>query len=159
MKVQEAREIAREWVQTDVSSTPGLHSVFFAGSINFMGDDDSFPHLSDVDLFYVLKDEAGAEQRHQKKMYRGVLLDQSYHRLRHLQNVEGVLGHFVYACNLAVPSILHDPTGQLTRIHRLVSVQYEERKWVRKRCENLRRRVLESYIVSGRKLRFSHSFC
>jgi hypothetical protein len=35
----------------------------------------------------------------------------------------------------SVPSIIADPTGRLTALHRAVAPEYARRKWVRARCE------------------------
>ncbi len=47
MRVQQAKDIARQWVQEKGAELPGFAGAFFHGSINWLADDADLPASSD----------------------------------------------------------------------------------------------------------------
>jgi hypothetical protein len=140
MRAGTAREIAREWVREEVASLPGFHGAFLAGSINSLPDDASFPAASDVDVKIVMDDppDTGGPQ----KVYaREAVLDVSYGATGEFRSPEAVLGSYYTAVHFMSPCVLSDPTGNLAAIQAAVAGEYARRRWVRERCEHVRREV------------------
>lgn len=146
MTVREAREIAIQWVNRQVSGIPGLHSVLFGGSINSMAQDDDFPESSDVDLLFVVRDDALAASKQRKLRHQGLLLDSSFHPLSFLGTPEIVLRNFIYAYHLSTSNIIYDPSHEMAQIRGKVAEDYPKHKWVQARRENVRNSALEQLI-------------
>src|SRR5262249_46210771 len=98
---------------------------------------------SDLDLWVVLADPNPPDKLG-KFVYRDVLLEASYISRDQLQSPELVLGDYHMAGSFRVPSIIADPSGQLTTLQAAVSKDYPKRQWVHKRCEHARNRVLRN---------------
>lgn len=137
----QARAIAREWVSREGARTPGFRGAFFHGSINWLGDDAVLPLGSDVDVMVVLE---GPEPpvKLGKFIYRDLLLEVSYLPQESVRSPEAILGLSHLAGSFAVPSVILDPSGELTRINQAVSREYPLRRWVTRRCEHAREKVL-----------------
>jgi hypothetical protein len=141
MIVQQAKEVAREWVREQARKAAGFSGAFFHGSTNWLPEDAALPATSDVDIMVVL---AGpdAPDKLGKFLYRGVLLEVSYLPADQLQSAELVLGQYHLAGSFRAPSIISDPSGQLSKLQVAVSRDYAKRAWVYKRCEHARNNVL-----------------
>ena len=50
MKVREAKEIARQWVDENAAGEPEFYGAFFMGSVNWMDDDMQMVKGSDIKL-------------------------------------------------------------------------------------------------------------
>ena len=137
MRVAQAKDVAREWVADEGSRMPGFAGAFFAGSINWLSDDDDLPASSDVDLWVVLAGTATPEKLG-KFSYCGVILEVSYTTLEQLQPVEAILGDYHRAGSFRAPSVIADPTGQLAVLQAAVALDFAKREWVVKRCEHAR---------------------
>jgi len=146
MTVYEVRKIAIQWVNEQVSGIPGLHSVFFDGSINSMDHDNYFPDSSDVDLCFVVRDSALATTSQRKLRHHGLLLDASFHPLSSLGTAESVLKNFIYAYHLSTSSIIYDPSHEMEQIHRKVAEEYPRQKWVQARRESVLNAASEHLI-------------
>ena len=143
MLVKDAKTIARQWVLERASEAPGFFGAFYAGSTNWLPDDAILPPTSDLDLWVVLDDPTPPEKLG-KLRYQGALLEVSYLPRDQLGSPESILGDYHMAGSFRAPSIIADPSGQLTRLQVAVSKDYARRRWVRKRCEHARDRVLRN---------------
>jgi hypothetical protein len=146
MTVAEAKMIAREWVETQIGKTPGLHGVIFGGSVNVMEETAPFSPSSDVDLFFIVDDKFLSECKQRKLVHQGVLLEPSYHPLSAFEKASQVLGNFLYASHLSVSSVVYDSDGELSKIQRNVANEYRRIKWVRARCDHIHQEVTENLI-------------
>jgi len=142
MLVQQGRTVARQWVTDEASTLPGFHSAYLAGSTNWLPDDAPLPASSDLDINVVLHRPHAASMRG-KFVYQGVLLEVTLLSLEQIRSPELILSDYHLAGGLRTPGILLDPTGQLTQIQAAVARDFTKRRWVRRRCEHARNRVLE----------------
>ena len=143
MTVKDAKAIARQWVTEEASSTPGFHGAYYAGSVNWLPDDAILPPTSDVDVWVVHTDSIPSDKLG-KFIYRNVLLEVSYQPTDQLQSPDRVLGDYHIAGSFRTPSIILDPSGQLTALQVAVSRAFAKRQWVYKRCEDAMNRVLRN---------------
>lgn len=140
MNVKDAKKIARRWVTETGRNTPGFFGAFFHGSINYLRDDVQLPASSDVDVMVVLSD-ANQQAKLGKLRYKGVLLEVSYLPVECIQTPELILGEYHIAGSFSVPSVILDPSGQLTTLQAAVSRDFANRRWVFKRCEHAQNHV------------------
>src|SRR5262245_45939022 len=137
MLVKDAKAIARQWVIEEASAAPGFAGAFYAGSTNWLPDDALLPPSSDLDLWVVYADHTPANKLG-KFIYQDVLLEVSYISLDQLQSAELILSDYHMAGSFRVPSVILDPSGQLTKLQAVVSRDYPRRHWVVRRCEDAR---------------------
>jgi hypothetical protein len=143
MYVCQVAEVAREWVEVYGSQTPGFCGAHFVGSINTMPQDAPFPPYRDVDVKIV---RHGATERDIKGLfYKGLILECSFYSAEEYSSPEAVLSSGELAANMAVDSILVDPTHMLTKLHHVVAQEYARRKWIVARCEN-QKKVIRSNL-------------
>ena len=119
----------------------GFRGAFTHGSINGLPGDALLPETSDVDVVVVLADPE-PPPKPGKLVHRDVLLDVSYLPEHRLSSAEQVLAQYELARSLATPSLLLDPSGELSKLQVAVSRDYARRPWVRARCEGARAKVL-----------------
>jgi hypothetical protein len=141
--VKHAKDVARQWVVEEASNIPGFSGAFYAGSTSWLPVDATLPATSDVDLWVVL-DASDPPVKLGKFVYCDVLLEVSYVARDQLQSPELILGDYHMAGSFRTPSIIADPSGQLTKLQAAVSKDYAKRRWVAKRCEHARDRVLRN---------------
>jgi hypothetical protein len=141
MLVGDAREIARSWVM-EGSGVADLCGAYLAGSTSWLPASAILPPTSDVDVMIVVPDGSRLDKRG-KLVYREVLLDVSPVPGDHLRSADRVLGDYHLAAGFRSPSIILDPSGRLTALQAAVSVDYPRRRWVQRRCEHARSRVVE----------------
>ncbi|MCD6289916.1 MAG: hypothetical protein J7M34_05375, partial [Anaerolineae bacterium] len=139
MNVRQVVEIAKEWVQDHGSQLPGFHGAHLMGTINYLPKDAPFPPYKDVDMNLVLEDHGVPLDA----FYKGLILEGGRVSVEEYRSPEAVLSHPGLAPNLAVNSILSDPSGLLTRLHTVVAQEYPRRKWVLARCEAEKKRYFE----------------
>ncbi len=143
MIVKDAKAVARQWVMEEGSQMPGFCGAFFHGSTNWLPDEAALPATSDLDVMVVLADTSPTNKLG-KFVYRDVLLEVSYLPQDELQSPERILGQSHMAGSFRTTSIIADPAGRLTKLQEAVSKEYAKRKWVRKRCEHARDKVLNN---------------
>lgn len=153
MLVRHARAIARRWVIEEAGHAPGFRGAYFAGSASWLPDDGILPATSDLDINVVFTGPY-APNKHGKLVYRGVLLDVTPLSLEQLQSPDLVLGHYHLAGGFRTPSIIVDPSGQLTELQAAVSRGYVSRQWVYRRCEHATRRVLDGLAALDESVSF-----
>lgn len=135
MLVREAKEVARQWVFEEAGRLPSFYGAFFSGSINWLPDSADFSISSDVDIGIVL---AGSNPPDSpgKILYRDVILDASYLQNRQFESPDLILSDYHKAGAFRTPSVILDPSGQLTEFQMAVSKQYAKRHWVYRRCKH-----------------------
>ena len=143
MTVAEAKAVARQWVIEEGRNTPGFSGAFYHGSTNWLPDDAPLPAASDVDVMVVLADPNPPVKRG-KFRYRDVMLEVSYLPSDELHSPELILGQSHMAGSFRIPSIIADPSGRLTQLQAAVSKDYAKRRWVYRRCEHARDKVLNN---------------
>ena len=142
VRVSDAKTIAREWVYEEASSLPGFCGAYFAGSINWYADDAILPASSDLDLALVFESDSQVGER-SKFLRHGVLIEVTRFSVEQLRSPERVLGNYHLASAFRTPSIILDPTGHLTALQSGVARDFAKRDWVRQRCADVRRRILD----------------
>lgn len=142
MRVAEAKNVARAWVQRETIDLPGFQGAHFAGSVNWLPDDADLSPTSDLDVRIVVDGPDAAAGR-RKLVQDGVLLEISTSPLDHVRSPEQVLADFALAGGFHVPSVIVDPSGHLTWLQASVARQFGNPAWVRRRCEHARDRALE----------------
>jgi hypothetical protein len=143
MNVKQVKDIVHRWVLEEASHLPGFAGAFIAGSTNWLADDAPFPTTSDVDVKIVLTD-SNLPASYQKQAYQGVQIDVSYMSSDQIQSPDMILSNYYLAYHFTTPNIISDPSGQLTKIHAVVSKEFARRKWVNQRCDHARNQVLKS---------------
>ncbi|MCB0158146.1 MAG: hypothetical protein KDD83_08430 [Caldilineaceae bacterium] len=143
MNAADARALARQWVDANAASIPGLRGAFLHGSINALADAVELSPTSDVDLMLVL-DGTVPPLKLGKFLYAGVLLEVSYLPSSAVATTEAVLHTYAIAESLRYPGVIYDPSGQLTAVQRAVARAFPQRTWVRVRCEEARQKVLRA---------------
>ena len=88
--------------------------------------------------------EPGPPNKPGKFLYQDVLLEVSYLSDHQLLSPEQILGQYHLAGSFRVPGIISDPTGRLGDVQAAVSEDYAKRRWVYRRCEDARGRVLRN---------------
>ena len=141
MLVKYAKEVARQWVLEEASRAAAVCGAFYHGSTGWLPDDALLPATSDVDVMLVHVD-SNPPNKPGKFIYRDVLLEVSYLPSDQVQTPEMILGQYHLAGSFRTPSIIMDPSGELSKLQVAVSKDYAKRKWVYKRCEHARGKVL-----------------
>ncbi len=141
MRVSEAREIARRWVEAQVRSGAEIDAAFLHGSITWLRDADEMAPASDVDVILVPRHGAKVPAR-AKHLEADLALDVSTIDRSELEPADRILGTYHLAGSLRSPTaILYDPYGWLTRNQHMVEAGFEEARWVRTRYEGAIRRI------------------
>lgn len=141
MLVKQAKAIACQWVEEVGKNIPGFGGAFLHGSINWLPADATLAPSSDVDLMLVHPDP-NPPVKLGKFIYHDVLLEVSYFPQAQLQSPEQVLSVSHLAGSFRSASVLADPTGQLTKLQRVVTKEYAKRRWVTARCAHAQDKVL-----------------
>ena len=139
--VTRAKAAARNWVLTEAARTPGLAGAFLHGSITWLTDAAVLDTASDVDVMLV-RDDAEPPGKPGKLRHQGVMLDVSYLSAGELRSPEQVLGQYHLAGSFRVPGIIVDPSGHLSALQAAVGRDLAKRRWVTRRCEHARERIL-----------------
>jgi len=133
MNVGQVIELAKEWVEIYGSQIPGFCGAHLMGGLNYTPKDSSFPNYKDVDINILVRDGNGWDTH--DLSYKGLILEYGSVNIEEYQSAEKVLADPRLASNLAVNSILSDPTGMLASLHKTVELEYPRRKWVLARCD------------------------
>ena len=141
MLVKHAKAIARQWVLEEARTAPDFYGAFYHGSTTWLPDDVRLPATSDLDVMVVLTDP-NPPVKPGKFIYQGLMLEVSYLSRDQLQSPELILGNYHLAGSFRKPSIIVDPSGQLTALQVAVSNNYAKREWVYRRCEHARNNIL-----------------
>jgi hypothetical protein len=153
MPVRQAKALARQWVVEEASSLPGFHGAYVAGSVSGLPDDALLPATSDLDINVVFSGPPELDGR-AKFLYHNLLLEITSLSLAQLQSPDLILGHYHLAGAFRTPSILLDPSGELSALQEAVTRNYARKQWVRRRCEHAKREVLSGLADSGEAVPF-----
>lgn len=138
--VDQARKVARSWVEDEVGDLPGVRGAFLHGSTTWLGGDAVIPAASDVDVV-VVADATIPKERLGKTRAGGVILDVSGLRTEDLGSADRVLGQYHLAGSFRAPSIVFDRDGWLTDLNAAVARDFAQRRWVERRVEHAEERV------------------
>lgn len=142
MLVKEAKEEAYRWVMEEGIRIPKLRGAFLHGSINWLSDDAVFPEDSDLDIMLVI-DAKDPGLKLGKFVYHDILLEVSFLPKDEIDSADKVLGAYHLAGSFRAPSILFDPYGELTAVHKVAAKEFAARRWVEQRCRNAMEKILE----------------
>jgi len=131
--VKQAKDAARRSVLEEASSVAGFSGAFFHGSTNWLPEVVCLPATSDVDVMVVL-DDPDPPRKPGKFIYDEVLLEVCYLSRDQLRSPELILGQYHLAGSFRTPSIILDPSCQLTQLQTAVLRDYAKRWWVYRRC-------------------------
>ncbi|MGW3341991.1 hypothetical protein ACWDA3_01740 [Nonomuraea rubra] len=138
MRIEQARQVARDWVRDEGAALPGFGGAFLTGSVLWADPREELSPTSDVDVMVVA--EPGAHLGHVGKFpYKGVLLEVS--STGPLGSSHEVLSDYHLAGSFHLPCVLADPSGRLTELQQVVSRDFAERPWILARCTNAMDRV------------------
>ncbi|KAB8189881.1 hypothetical protein FH608_038475 [Nonomuraea phyllanthi] len=135
MRIEQARQIARQWVRDEGAALPGFQGAFLTGSALWADPGAELAATSDVDVMVVADQPANLG----KFRYEGILLEVS--SLARLGSTHDVLSDYHLAGSFHLPCVLADPSGRLTEIQRVVSRDFAERPWILARCTDAMDRV------------------
>ena len=138
MRVSQARDAARRWVDDTASKLPGFQGAFFHGSIHDMADADPFPSTSDVDVGVVLEEETPLG----KAVRDGIVIEGAAIARSRVESAEQVLADHKLAHSFRRDGVIADPTGHLARVQQRVAASFAEPRWVRARCDAAREHCL-----------------
>ncbi|WNB92353.1 hypothetical protein [Bacillus sp. NEB1478] len=140
MKIKTARAAASDWVMQFASDEAWFRGAYFSGSTVSMPSNAELPVGSDVDVVIVTAlDDPPLKLG--KFIFQDALIEVTYLAWNQLKSVDEVLSSYHLAGSFRVNTIIADPTGHLSKLHKLVSRHFAEKVWVRRRCEDARIRV------------------
>ncbi len=149
MSTEQVIERTKEWVRTQAERFPGFLGAHLMGGITSMAASDPFPAYRDVDLHIILKDGTEVPGENAEALYRGLMIEAGFRRQTDYSTPEVILANPVIAGHMAVPSILSDPTGFLSRLHEVVAREFARRKWVQARCEAEKREAFGKLDIAA----------
>jgi hypothetical protein len=143
MLARDARAVAARWVAGHAAEVPGYLGALLGGSLAWLPDDAELPVTSDVDVMVVTDDPATLGGR-SKRRWGGVLLEATVLPWAQLGSPEQVLASYHLAGLFrSADTILADPAGRLARLQAASAGRFARRDWVRRRCGDARRRILD----------------
>lgn len=140
MKVGAAKAAAAEWVMQHASKEEWFQGAYFSGSTVEMPNDAELSTSSDVDIVVVTALD-NPPPKLGKFLYNGALLEVTYLSWNQLSSAEEVLTNYHLAGSFQVNTIIADPTGRLRQLQSQVSQHFAEELWVRRRCENVMKKI------------------
>ncbi|MGW2281469.1 hypothetical protein [Streptomyces sp. NPDC001770] len=140
MRAGQARSAAIDWVHRYARPQPGYRGAYFSGSVVGLPDGTELPPTSDVDVHVATTADSHLAKAG-KLRHRGALLEISYVPWAELASAEAVLGSYHLAGCFRTDTLIDDPTGRLRTLRAEVAPLYATTPWVRRRCEDARRRV------------------
>ncbi len=134
--VDDARTIARNWVDTAMTGSPGLAGAVLHGPILERSASDILLPTSDVDLLLVgaSQDDLGAPLG--KQMVAGVVLEPSFLSLEQAGAARSILADRVFARSFASDGVIADATGRLRATQDFVRPRYRQRRWIGARMQS-----------------------
>ena len=142
MKVSDAQAAAARWVAEHAAASPDFAGAFLSGSTTWLPPDAELPVGSDVDVMMVTNHDE-APPKPGKFVHDGVLLEATCLAWQDLSSPEHVLGSCHLAGSFRKDTILADPTGRLAELRDRAMGEYAREPWVRLRCENTERRIVD----------------
>jgi hypothetical protein len=142
VKVREGQAVASRWVAEHAAEIPAFGGAFLGGSVAWLPGDADLPATSDVDVL-VVTGGTQAPPKLGKLLYGEVLVEVTYLSWDQLRSSEQVLASYHLAGSFRTDTILADPTGRLAGLHAATAREHAKRSWVRRRCENAERRIVD----------------
>lgn len=140
VKVGAGRSIAAEWVARHARSDADFRGAYFSGSTVGLPDDAELPPSSDIDIVVITAtDDPPAKPG--KLRYRDTLLEVSHLPWSQFVSADDVLASYHVAGSFRTDAIIDDPTGHLRTLQVHVAGRFAARPWVRRRCQDARRRI------------------
>jgi hypothetical protein len=140
VKIGTARSAATRWVAEHARPEAAFRGAYLSGSTVGLPDDAELPPSSDIDIVVVTaEDEPPAKPG--KFRYQGVLLEVSHLPWAQLASADEVLASYHLAGSFRTDTVISDPTGRLRTLHTAIAPRFAARPWVRRRCEDARRRI------------------
>lgn len=137
---REARLAAEVWVRGEVKNVPEAVGAILAGSALERGPAVPHPVGSDVDIFLYVDAKVPSEilEPHgrfapRKLVFRGVVLEPSFHEASRIADPEAVLGDLQLAPLFNQPCILLDPHGRLAALAAAVQPEFLRRGHAQRR--------------------------
>ncbi|MEV0612416.1 hypothetical protein AB0I81_03760 [Nonomuraea sp. NPDC050404] len=138
MLIEQARQVARQWVREEGSALPGFGGAVLTGSALWADPGDELAPTSDVDVMIVTNAEADLPHIG-KFRYEGVLLEVG--SMAAPGSSHEVLSDYHLAGSFHLPCVLADPSGRLGELQRVVARDFAARPWILARCTNAMDRV------------------
>lgn len=144
MNVGQAKATARDWVETNAPSWPGLSAAHLVGGITALADDAPFPSTKDVDIHLIFAEGSpmlqptGPFPTILENTHHGLPIEAGIKPMTEYASPEIVLGNPEIAYHLTVDSLLYDPNGALRELQGPVTRDYARRQWVQARVEHER---------------------
>ncbi|MEU3459220.1 hypothetical protein ABZ721_04590 [Streptomyces sp. NPDC006733] len=140
MKIGLARSAAVQWVTEHARADPGFRGAYISGSTVGLPADAELSPASDLDICVVTAQE-GPSAKPGKFRFRGVLLEVSHVPWADLASADDVLSSYHLAGSFRTDTIIDDPVGDLRRLQAHIARHFAARPWVRRRCQDARRRI------------------
>jgi hypothetical protein len=142
MRVGEARAAAVDWIHSYARHDDLYRGAYFSGSTIVLPDEAELAASSDVDV--VIVRAAGAPvDKLGKLRHCGALLEISYIDFERLGSPDEIASSYHLAPSFRTNTIVDDPTGRLTAIHDWIAPRFAQPEWVRRRCANAERRIVD----------------
>ena len=144
MNVGHVKALAREWVESNRSSWPGLRAAHLVGGITVMPDDAPFPDTKDVDFHLIFAADSPMLQQGPflaviATTHCGLLIEAGIKSEMEYASPEAVLANPEIAHHLTVDSAIYDPDGLLAGLRERVTRDFARPEWVRARVEHERK--------------------
>jgi hypothetical protein len=141
--VRETKRIAKDWVEAEAPNIPNFRGAFLIGSILWKNGNEPQPKTSDVVVRIVVDIDpptlmSMTELGQEHQIFKGITIDSGFNSIQGINTPEQILTNQNWACNFSVPNILSDPSGQLSKIQKAVSMQFPKKKWGVRRIEEAR---------------------
>jgi len=144
MKVRQAKQLARDWVEANAEGWPGLRAAHLVGGITALPDEAPFPATKDVDLHLIFDEGSPALQGNGsgpnilEVAYGGLSFEAGVKSAAEYASPETVLANPEIAYHLTVDSVLVDPASWLRDLQEPIRQEYRHRRWVLARLEHER---------------------
>ena len=140
LTTRDARLAAEAWLREEAPRHPEMVGAILAGSTCVRAPEARHPPGSDVDVFIFVDADVPSEilEPHgcfapRKLLFRGAVLEPSFHEARRIVDPEAVLGDMHLAPLFATPHILLDPYGRLETLATAVKPEVFRRRHAERR--------------------------
>lgn len=154
MTIGNAKRLATQWVLETALCHPSFLGAYFSGSTVGMADSDELSPFSDVDVVLVM-DIPQAPLKLGKFTYHGAMLEITTFAWHEISNAQEVLTHYHLAGSFRMDTIICDPTGCLHALQAEVATHFAEPSWVRRRCENVRQKIMQGLTYVNPKASYA----
>jgi hypothetical protein len=146
MTVSHAKTTAGRWAVERARRTVAIRAAVFIGAISHLTDFDELPAGSDVDLMFLVDDDAVESVGHMRVRVDGVLVDASSAGLTSLGAAEAVLSDYLLGAIFSVPCVIFDRSGLLEPLNARVMRDFQCLEWIVARYESLLAATLDGGV-------------